>query len=356
MQIVEMNSAVSPLLRTAKWSFVTRRVRRGEVRLLAPDLTDTRPGDLVLAEVQTIGSHKRLQLSDGRFSALYPKDYLVLACGDRFAEDQFEGIAALSDKGADLLAGGGVVGQMRARNGKVKHPTRVSVIGRLANSEGDVVNVAHYALPTGAGRRPPLVIGVLGTGMNAGKTAAAAGLVNGFARFADKVAAIKATGTGSFGDVQAYEAAGATKVLDFTDAGLASSYRQPVDRLEAVARDLLAAGADCDVAIVELADGVSQVETAELLRRPSYRAFFDAFVLAAPGALAARGALGWLASEAQITPIALSGLMTQAPLAVAEASTLGPPVFSREELADPATASCLKGMLAMAHPTREGTA
>jgi len=345
MNVIKMNAAAAPFLNGAKWSFVTRRVHRANARLLDRDLDAVRSGDLVLAEVQEIGSHKRLQLSDGRFSILYPKDRIVLACGDRFAEDQFEGIAALSEDGADLLAGGGVIGQMRARNGKVKRPTRLAVIGRLADEAGRIINLADTALKPASGPRPPRVIGVIGTGMNAGKTAAAAGLVNGFSRFGDAVAAIKATGTGSFGDVQNYEAAGAAAVMDFTDAGLVSTYRQPVDRLEQVTHTLLAAASASDVAIVELADGVSQVETAELLRKPAFRALFDTFFLAAPGALAARGALQWLQDEAGITPVALTGLMTQAPVAVAEAKTLGLPVFSREELSDPATACCLTGLL-----------
>ncbi|MEL6564149.1 MAG: DUF1611 domain-containing protein [Pseudomonadota bacterium] len=346
MHIVNMNAAAAPLLAGAKWSFVTRRVRRGAVRLLDQDLAAARSGDLVLAEVQSLSSHKRLQLSDGRFSALYPRDRVVLACGDRFAEDQFEGIAVLSPEGADLLAGGGVIGHMRSRNGKMKRPTRLAVIGRLADAEGRVLTLADDALDDVAGPRPARVIGVLGTGMNAGKTAAAAGLVNGFARYGARVAGIKATGTGSFGDVQAYEAAGAAEVLDFTDAGLASTYRQPVALLHDVTERLLATASACDVAIVELADGVSQVETAELLRCSRYRALFDAFVLAAPGALAALGALGWLTQHADLTPMALTGLMTQAPLAVTEAEALGLPVLSREALSDPATAACLGGLLA----------
>ncbi|MEX0369504.1 MAG: hypothetical protein AB3N09_02670 [Tateyamaria sp.] len=346
MNIVNMSIAAAPFLAGAKWTFVTRHVKRDGIQQLDRDLVNVRSGDLVLAEVQEIGSHRRLQLADGRFSILFPKDRVVLTCGDRFAEDQFEGVAALSPDGADLLAGGGVVGHMRSRNGKVRRPTGLSVIGRLVDSGGKVVNIADFAIDAKPGPKPKQVIGVLGTGMNAGKTAAAAGLVNGFTRFGHRVAAIKATGTGSFGDVHQYEAAGAAKVLDFTDAGLASTYRQPVERLETVTQTLLAEAADCDIAIVELADGVSQVETADLLKRPHYRGLFDAFVLAAPSALAARGALQWLSDTAQIAPIALTGLMTQAPLAVAEAETLGLPVFSREHLADPATASCLNSLLA----------
>ncbi|MBY5934096.1 hypothetical protein KUV51_13895 [Tateyamaria omphalii] len=344
MELLDMNTDAAQHIAGAKWSFVTRRVRRGTVRKLDGDLSAVRAGDLVLAEVQCIGSHKRLQLSDGRYSALYPKDRIVLACGDRFAEDQFEGNAALSPDGCDLLAGGGVVGLMQSRNGKVKRPTRLSVIGRLADADGKVLNLDQFALSHHSGSRPERVIGVLGTGMNAGKTAAAAGLVNGFARFGDKVAAIKATGTGSFGDVHQYEAAGAARTFDFTDAGLASTFRQPVERLDALTRLLLSAASDCDVAIVELADGVSQVETAELLRRPDYRSLFDAFMLAAPGALASRGALSWLA-EHDIVPIAQTGLMTQAPLAAREAETLGLPVLSREDLSDPATAGSLHALL-----------
>lgn len=354
MNIVDMNMAAAPFLANAKWAFVTRRVKRGGIQQLDRDLSRARSGDLILVEVQEIGNHQRLQMSDGRFSILFPKDRIVLCCGDRFAEDQFEGIATLSPEGADLLAGGGVAGQMRSRNGKIRRPTRLSVIGRLVDCHGRVVNIADHALDPIAGPKPKCVIGVLGTGMNAGKTAAAAGLVNGFFRLGRRVAAIKATGTGSFGDMHHYEAAGAAKVLDFTDAGLASTYRQPLERLEITTQTLLAQAADCDIAIVELADGVSQVETASLLQRPGYRGLFDAFVLAAPGALAARGALHWLSDNAQVTPIALTGLMTRAPLAVAEAETLGLPVFSREHFADPATASCLSGMLARA--AQEGVA
>jgi hypothetical protein len=162
------------------------------------------------------------------------------------------------------------------------------------------------------------------------------------------VAAIKATGTGSFGDMHEYEAAGAALALDFTDAGIASTYRQPLDRIIAATDLLLAHAAGCDVAMVELADGVTQVETAALLSRPEYVARFDGVILAAPEALAAQGALSWLA-ERGVEPIALSGLITRAPLAAEEAATaIGLPVLDRMALADPATASAFEARLAEA--------
>lgn len=329
----------------AKWSFATRLVAPGDVASLTRDLSGVTPGDLVLAEVTQIGNHKRLQLADGRFSPLWPGDRIVVACADRFAVDQFHGLARLSADGADLLAGGGVVGEIQSRNDRVSRGTRLAVLGRLTDSAGAVINVSRYGLASVPKARPRHVIAVLGTGMNAGKTAAAAGLINGFSRLGRRVAAIKLTGTGSFGDVHEYEAAGAAQVLDFAHAGMASTYRQPVERLVDAADVLLSHAASCDVAVVELADGVSQVETAALLSRPDFVARFDGVILAAPEALAARGALSWLA-ERGLAPLALSGVISRAPLAAEEAvAATGLPVLDRAVLADPATASAIDAQL-----------
>jgi hypothetical protein len=330
----------------AKWSFTTRRVRRADAARLLGNPEAAKAGDLLLAEVTRIGNHKRLQLADGRYSPLWPGDRVVVACADRYAVDQFHGLAESSEDGADLLAGGGIAGKILSRNDKIARGTRLSVLGRLADRTGDPVNVGDYGLQPVAPGRPALVIGVLGTGMNAGKTAAVAGLVNGFARLGRRVAAIKATGTGSFGDLHDYEAAGAAKVLDFTDAGMASTYRQSPDRLIAATDLLLAHAAECDVAVVELADGVTQVETAALLSRPDFVAHLDGTILAAPEALSAQGGLSWLLARG-IEPIALSGVITRAPLAAEEAAkATGLPVLDRMVLADPATASAFEARLA----------
>lgn len=328
----------------AKWSFVTRHVCRDEAVRLIPETDDIRAGDLILAEVTRIGNHKRLQLADGRFSPLWRGDRIVVACGDRFAADQFEGHAQIEDGQAHLLAGGGVAGKAVSKHDKISRPTQITVLGRLAGPEGRAINLDAFALPARSDRRSALTIGVVGTGMNAGKTAAAAGLVNGFARLGHVVTAIKATGTGAFGDMHEYEAAGAAQVLDFTDVGMASTYRQPLETLEPAIDTLLGHAAASDVAVVELADGVSQVETAALLSKPGWAARFDALVLAAPDAMAAQGALAWLSARS-LVPIALSGLMTRAPICAAEAAETGLPVFDRTELGDPATATALRNMI-----------
>ena len=61
--------------------------------------------------------------------------------------------------------------------------------------------------------------------------------------------------------------------------------------------------------------------------------------------LAAQGALSWLAAR-KIEPVALSGLITRAPLAAEEAAAAtGLPVFDRMALADPAIASAFEARL-----------
>jgi len=72
-------------LQSAKWTFTTRRVNRAAAVGLGPDVARARVGDLVLARVETIGAHKRVQLDAGRPSALWRGDLIVAACGARYA-------------------------------------------------------------------------------------------------------------------------------------------------------------------------------------------------------------------------------------------------------------------------------
>lgn len=337
---------------SVKWSFTTRRVERHDAARISRALHLAESGDLVLAQVESIGSHGKLQLASGRPSELYPGDLVVVACGARYATDQFEGVAEIGPGGAELLAGGGVIGTLRLRHAAMKMPTRLRPLGLLLDHDNKVVNLARYAIKSARERRPSVVIGVVGSSMNAGKTTAVASLVYGLRRAGCKVAAIKATGTGAFGDFNAYEDAGAQTVLDFTDAGMVSTYLQPLPRLQAALNTLIssAAEAGAEIAVVEFADGVLQHETAALLAKPDVRAMFSGFLYAAQDSLSALGgcvALGRL----DIVPVALTGLIARSPLSVAEAEqATGQVVMSREALRDPAQAGVL--MNVMRQPVR----
>ncbi|MEM9782072.1 MAG: DUF1611 domain-containing protein [Pseudomonadota bacterium] len=343
-----MLSLPGPLAASVKWSFVTRRVDRSAVAGIDPAIRGARPGDLVLSRVVRIGAHKRVQLASGRPSTLYDGDHLVLACGARYAPDQFEGRARLSADGADMLAGGGIVGRMQRRHARISAPTRVIPLGMLCDRAGARLNLARYALPPApaAERRRASgmpVIAAVGASMNAGKTTAVACLANGLARAGYRVAALKITGTGAFGDVNAYADAGAALVLDFVDAGMASTYREPLDRIEAGMGTLLAAAgaAGADVVLVEFADGVFQAETAGLLGRPAMRDRIDALIYAAPDAGSVVGGLSVLRALG-IEPAAVTGRVTASPLAIREAGAAGGVALTPTgDLTDPAVATAL---------------
>ncbi|MDQ3560457.1 MAG: DUF1611 domain-containing protein, partial [Pseudomonadota bacterium] len=121
-----------------------------------------------------IGQHKKLQLFTGRYSDLYVGDHVVVACGARYAPDQFEAEATIASAGADLVAAGGLVGRVVVTHARMATPTRLKPLARLADGEGRPINLAAYALPPLTPATPrPSVIAVLGSSMNAGKTTTA---------------------------------------------------------------------------------------------------------------------------------------------------------------------------------------
>lgn len=340
----------APIPAQSKWAFTTRRVQRGHVNAVSPQVSAAVSGDLVLGQVTRLGQHRRLQLSAGRYSELYPGDLVVAVCGARYAPDQFEGLATLDPEGADLIAGGGLLGKMRLAHEQMSTPTGIKPLGLLTDQKGAVVNIARYALPDRAMPGNVTVILVVGSSMNAGKTTAAASLAHGLGRAGHRVAGIKATGTGAFGDFNAFLDAGVPLVSDFTDAGMASTYGQPLSRIEWGFECLVAdaAGKGADVMVVELADGLYQQETARLLQDSRIRAVADAILFAAPDAVSAVGGVTQLRAMG-LEPFALSGRFTCSPLAAAEAEAkAGLPVLTRSMLCDPdavsrVTASWLPG-------------
>jgi hypothetical protein len=324
------------VLDAAKWTFTTRRVRREDARHLCSRLAEAQAGDLVLCEVLSIGQHKQVQLADRRLSQLYPGDLIVLALGDRYAPDQFHATATLDAKSVHLVAGGGIVGRVDAAHGAMKEPTLVRPLGRIVGARNEAVNVAAYALPSQLMDHRPTVIGVFGASMNSGKTTAAASLAHGLRRSGHATAAIKATGTGAFADYHAFEDAGVA-ALDFTDVGMATTYRMPMARIEEGFATLIAtcAAAGADVIVCEIADGVFQHETRAVLRGSSIRDRLDGILFAAPDALSAYGAVRML-DGLGLSPFAISGLVSISPLALAEAAEVtGLPVLTRDDLRSP---------------------
>ncbi|MCG8914859.1 DUF1611 domain-containing protein [Actinokineospora sp. PR83] len=329
---------------------VDRLKKAYAVRLLDADaLTPLRPaehrpthGDVVLAEVTSVGYHEVLELADGRKARLFVGDRVLVAYAARYAPDHFE--AELPDDlgPCDLVAAGGVLGKVRSGNAAVSAPpTTVRPLSLLAGPSGRPLNVADFALPAPppTGRRVPTFV-VVGTSMNSGKTTTVASLVHGLTRAGLRVGAAKVTGTAAGGDPWLFRDAGAALALDFTDMGMATTFRVPLERIvagtEALHGHLTAAGVDA--AVLEIADGVLQPETAQLLDHPVTRALADGVLYAAADSTGAIFGVHRLQGDGHQV-LAVSGLLTQSPLGVRETQAhVDVPVYGPSDLRSPTIA------------------
>jgi hypothetical protein len=345
------STGLTARLARAKFAYTTRNVRLETLaRLLEADPdgdVGPRPhaGDLVLARVEAIGQHKRIELANGRRATLFVGDEVVVAYGNRYAPDQFEAEVPANLGPCDLVAAGGVAAETLSLHSSMNLPTRLSPIALLGDQRGRRVNLSSWALGqvTTSVERPP-VVAVVGTAMNAGKTTTAANLIRGLAASGRRVGAAKVTGTGAGGDLWLMSDAGAHPVLDFTHAGLPSTYRASLHDVETLVETLVdhLVAAGVEAIVLEVADGVCQAETAALLGSVTFRETVDAVVFAASDALGA--AHGAETVERHGLPLlAVSGALTASPLAIREARRLlSVPVLDLEGLQDP---DCLTAIL-----------
>lgn len=346
---VDVQPLEEPRRREAKAAFTTRRVEAAEMLTLVSGAVRPRSGDLVLARVDRVLYQSRLELASGRKAALHAADEIIVAYGDRYATDQFEAEVP-SDLGpTNLVATGGVAGRMLSRTAGIKAASQITPIGLIGDARGNPINLRQYALPPIAATRPrPRTVAVLGTSMNSGKTTTNRYLVAGLGRAGLRPGAVKITGTGSGGDYWVMADAGAHRVLDFTDAGYSSTYRIPLDEIEAAAtiliRHLTEAG--CGIILVEVADGLFHEQNAELIRSAFFRSHVDGVFFAAGEAMGAAAGVRELRAIG-IPVLGVSGKLTASELLIREAERhCDAPILTKKELGDPAIAPALVGLAA----------
>ena len=318
----------------AKWSYLTRRVNAAHELRIGDGPGEARSGDLVVAEVTSIGNHTHLEDAHGRACRLFPGDLIVGAHGNRYASDYYEGYVS-AGPAVHLLAASGLVGSVASAHTAYGEPTRLRVVGPVVDADGAPVSLARDARAAVPAPAPRLgTVAVVGSTMNAGKTTTNAAILRGWRGAGLQAGGGKVTGTGSGKDRWAYVDAGATQIGDFLDFGIASTYGHPVAELERTMRSirdaLVADGADA--VTLEIADGLFQQETQALL--PALHGFVDVVVLAVADPLAAQAGAALLRREG--LPLrAISGLITASPLAVREAAAVtGLPVMSPAALAE----------------------
>ncbi len=332
-------ATVTPLTRQriarAKFAYATRHLPHDLVAGMTAGVP--RAGDLVLARVERIGHHTRLELPSGRRAHLHPGDEVVVSMGNRYAPDQFEGLVPKDLGPCQLVAAGGIAAMVECQHQQAKNATRIQPLGLLVDATGACLNLDRFALTAGTSTPRPLTLAVAGTSMNAGKTTTVAHLVRGLTRSGLRVGAAKITGTGSGGDAWTMLDAGAETVVDFTDAGHASTYLLESQELERIAERLTShlAAQGCEVVVIEIADGLYQRETAALLQSRSFRSRVDGMLFAGSDAMGTVAGVSWLQQHGWLM-LGVSGKLTTSPLAVRETSqALDIPILDIETLGNP---------------------
>ncbi len=321
-------------LARAKTSYAVRRVPLEVARSLEKD-GRPQPGDLVLARVTELGQHQHLEDRSGRRAKLWLGDEIVVAYGNRYAPDQFEALVPDDLGCCNLVASGGIAARVLSRHGTVRDATTIEPVGLLTDEHGTRLNLIGFRLPPFA--RPvlqPHTIAVCGTSMNAGKTTACTGLIRGFARIGCEVGAAKITGTGSGRDCWAMRDAGAAWVLDFSDAGYATTFGLAVKEVQAIFTSLTGhlAAAGAQVHVLEIADGLLQSETAQLVTSELFSSAVDAVIFAADSSMGAKAGVEYL-RDYGLPVLAVSGVVAMSPLASREVTAAtGLPVLGIDEL------------------------
>jgi hypothetical protein len=117
---------------------------------------------------------------------------------------------------------------------------------------------------------------------------------------------------------------------------MSTTYLAPLSQIESALVSLLghAASEGVDAAVVEVADGVLQIETSALLKSDVFASLVGGLMMASQDAMGASAGVHWLKQNARPPVLALSGIISAAPLQVREAmQALGLPVYDRLGLA-----------------------
>ena len=340
----------------AKRAYTTRRVSpESMLTLISGPAISPACGDLVLARIDEIGKQRRIELTDGRRAHLFPGDEIIVCFGNRYAPDQFEGVIGEDLGSCDLVAAGGVAACEITRNERMMPSTRISPLGLIGDAAGNRLNLRDFAVAASSSKAPIKVVLSLGTSMNAGKTFTSTSLVRGLKGAGYRIAAIKATGTGSGNDLWIVRDAGADVVLDFTDGGLASTYLMSLDNIVAATKRLIRSAAQqgCEVAVVEIADGLQHVETLEVIQAKDLWADFVGVVFAAYDSMGAKCGVDTLRAAGHKV-LAVSGRLTQSPLMMRETErSTGLPVYTPGELQDGALTPAIMGRVSAFDEFRE---
>ena len=304
---------------SAKWAWSTRHVPHEMDLCVRVPSRAPRAGDVVVIRVRGSGYHSGIVTRDGWRATIYPGDLIVGVMGSRYATDAFEGeIESWED--LYVLTNGGMFGTVRSRNASIREATPVDLVGVVTTNRP--VNIKDLCfIPPASNWLPRGMVLVVGAGMNSGKTTSTARLVRQLVTEGRSVGAVKVTGSVSCRDLREYRAAGARHAMDFSDYGFPSTYRCDPAELRSLFTRMVqdAWGRECEVILVEIADGVLQRETQSLLADAQIRDTVAGVLLTAPCSASGLALVNEVRRLGHHL-LALTGIITNAPLFMREFS------------------------------------
>ncbi|CUS34507.1 P-loop NTPase family protein [Candidatus Nitrospira nitrificans] len=223
--------------KTAKWASCLRTIRRDEVGRFEQRMP--RAGDVVVCRVEVAAfPHSVIEDTSGRLQSLFPGDILLTTVANRESTRWNVGKIPEDDvykagRQLSILSVQGIIGELtETACDHQEYETRVSVLGVAIRDNYLTVNISDYALTPleyGGPTQLPLTILITGSSAEAGKTTAAINIMRRLIREGHSVTALKATGTASMIEREIYADAGASRVIDPIDFGLATTYYAPSD-------------------------------------------------------------------------------------------------------------------------------
>ena len=291
-----------------------------EVRV-SPDIV-CEEGVVVAVEVLTNKArYNQLELASGRMAQVKAGDVVVGALGHRHALFGYSGHLPVSlDPGdrVNILNLGGVLGICDSANPDRGQPFECRVLGGvlefpfLGERIGRPARVGDRPLPSSPDciTHGVPVIGLAGTCMDAGKTAAACAIISRLCHAGLRVSAFKATGVSLRRDILAMEDAGARRTGIFTDFGVVTT--TPANGPQLTRSLLTELASDRPDAIVfELGDGLLGAYGVEaILKDPGVRGALTGLVLCANDPVGAWGGVEILRREFGIEPAVVTGRAT----------------------------------------------
>ena len=335
-------------------------VKRTSVLRRVPPLEEIRfrpkragEGDVCAFELPRNALPLTLEAPTGRMMAIAPGDIFLATPGYRAATRSVSGgIPAgglVSGNHYWVLADSGVVGEVVAGSPLDEgYVGTVRYLGAVYGEHGETLNIRKFALtrPGGKDCNAPVYL-ILGTSGNVGKTTAGVGVLRTLRMQGHTtVIALKATGTGSVGEIASYQDFGAVQAFDCVDFGLPGTY--PAGRKDI--GDFLGNALDfclsvpADAVVVECGGDLLGANVPEVLARLKVRRSDLKIILAAADALGAMGAKQTLA-EIGLAISLITGPCTDTPAMRERTEVLcGVPAINLLRSPDQKTQSDLPGV------------